>query len=111
MTITQERLASLRKMARSDGQSPPTAAELLDACEALLEENERLAQENDGWARLHTHTAYREGFEACQEKAANLAREPRFLRDTSMLASNPAQNSGVRNLGLAIRALTPEEPT
>jgi hypothetical protein len=38
MTITQERLASLRKMARSDGLSPPTAAELLDACEALLEE-------------------------------------------------------------------------
>jgi hypothetical protein len=72
MTITRERLVELRALTtfKELGDYSCEVDELLDACEALLEENGRLAQENNGWARLHTHTAYREGFEACREKAA-----------------------------------------
>lgn len=43
-TITKERLEQLRRIARGDGLSPASSAELLDACAELLDEVERLRQ-------------------------------------------------------------------
>jgi hypothetical protein len=98
-TITRERLAELRARARSDGLSPATSAELLDACGALLEERERmagpvctdtdcpdydgehphhqnvLAVEFERGQKVGRETWWRAGFEACRELATKVAEE------------------------------------
>jgi hypothetical protein len=91
MTITRARLAELRGLCAA---STDEFVELLDACEALLD--------FVGDAERKSSAAYlrglRRGFEACREKAAQVARTRRAWTDGETTAA-------------AIRALTPEEPT
>jgi hypothetical protein len=92
MTITRKRLMVLRAAEPDLGGGPRGVAarkivvELLDACEALLEENERLEgirgrlresleegerlREMNERLRTESVTGWDRGFEACREKAA-----------------------------------------
>jgi hypothetical protein len=113
-TITRERLAELRRLFDWEHLIyEPAGRELLDACEALLKENERmagpvctdtdcpdydgehphhqnvLAVEFERGQKVGRETWWRAGFEACRERAAEAV-------------------VGHESLANAIRTLTPD---